>query len=256
MTLQLRCCPMVMRTKSQPANGFTLLELLAVVGVIALLAALLLPALGRAKDSGHRTVCLNNLKQLVLAVRMYADDSQDASPRQDGPQVWSTNSPWHIYKSMVKSYVGAGGTSSEHDRLFACPADQFSYPDYGAARVSQSIHGQSRYDFSSYAFNGGNFNTNFPGIAGLRLGAIREPVRTVMIAETPALWPYSWHRPSRGADFINESHYNNAPDMIGFVDGHVSYTKMFLDTKNVHRGHEEAWHYDPPAEYDYRWSGN
>ena len=44
--------------------------------------------------------------------------------------------------------------------------------------------------------------------------------------------------------------------MVSFADGHVSYIKMFLDTKNVAVGHNEAWHYDPPGAYDYQWSGN
>jgi hypothetical protein len=139
--------------------------------------------------------------------------------------------------------------------LFACPADRFYYPDYSSPRVSQGHHQQAKHDFSSYAFNAGNYNTNFPGIAGLRLGAVKDPVRTVLLAEAPALWPYSWHRPSRDFDYINDSHFNNARDLLGFVDGHVSFTKMYLDTKNVSIGHEEAWHYDPPPGYDYRWSG-
>jgi type II secretory pathway pseudopilin PulG len=98
-----------------------LLELLVVIAIIAILAALLLPALNRAKGSARRTTCLNNLKQLTLGIRMYADDSQDTSPRGEAPPLWTTNSPWHVYKGLMKSYVGARGSSSEHDRLFACP---------------------------------------------------------------------------------------------------------------------------------------
>ena len=69
-------------------RGFTLIELLVVVAIIAILAAMLLPALSRAKLSARRIVCVDNLKQLALATAMYVHDSDGYYPSSNASYKW------------------------------------------------------------------------------------------------------------------------------------------------------------------------
>ncbi|MFM7215705.1 MAG: prepilin-type N-terminal cleavage/methylation domain-containing protein, partial [Verrucomicrobiota bacterium] len=76
--------------RTRASRGFTLIELLVVIAIIAILAALLLPAVARARRAGHGAVVMNNMRQVVLAATLYADDHQDRFPATmrptgDGP---------------------------------------------------------------------------------------------------------------------------------------------------------------------------
>ena len=62
-------------------RGFTLIELLVVIAIIAILAGLLLPVLAETKQKGQATICLNELKQVGLAMQMFADENDDMIPR-------------------------------------------------------------------------------------------------------------------------------------------------------------------------------
>jgi len=77
--------------KNRKNKGFTLIELLVVIAIVALLMAILLPALNRAREQGKRAVCFNNLRQLTAAWQMYAEDNDGKIPCSDTWYAWSAS---------------------------------------------------------------------------------------------------------------------------------------------------------------------
>jgi len=107
-------------------GGFTLIELLVVIAIIAILAALLLPALGRAKQWSVRTKCSSNLHQIGLGMMMYADDGRGRFPVSGGMIMWGQIDPQTHEASWMEQTIPYTKTTN----IYRCPSDllsQFSY---------------------------------------------------------------------------------------------------------------------------------
>lgn len=118
-----RTCRPLRRRKVLAA--FTLLELLVVVAIIAILAALLLPLLNRSKASAHNAVCVSQLRQLGIAVRIYAEDNNGRLPKAE-------KLPSHPMRAeitlpricdVLSPYVGKNTDTNSSSHVFHCPSD-------------------------------------------------------------------------------------------------------------------------------------
>lgn len=101
------------------SRGFTLIELLVVIAIIAILAAMLLPALGKAKQKAWSASCLSNLKQIGLGLRMFADDNDDRYPQSGGSIRWNLtdpSSPTNGWMQQIQTYV-------KNTNVFHCPGN-------------------------------------------------------------------------------------------------------------------------------------
>jgi prepilin-type N-terminal cleavage/methylation domain-containing protein len=119
----------------QAGQAFTLIELLVVIAIIGILASLLLPALGRAKEAGRRISCLNNMRQLGISMKMYLSDNNDWFPPRSSSERWP---------SKLREFYRA-------DRILRCASDGL-YPKTGGANSNYLADTWPR----SYIINGFN----------------------------------------------------------------------------------------------------
>lgn len=201
------------------SKGFTLIELLVVIAIIAILAAMLLPVLNRARAQGKTAVCMNHLKQLGLAVQFYAQDNNDY-------YVWS----YFLGDTWLTGLSRYVKPSSEKTHPFICPAFTPRLapgPHYVDGYLFTAADGINH--FATYTYNMG---LGYPqgGIPNRRLSDIQQPSQKVVVAcavsrylEPPGTVDiyYAAHN-----GMINHPSYpfwsrHNGRDNLLFCDGHV-----------------------------------
>jgi prepilin-type N-terminal cleavage/methylation domain-containing protein/prepilin-type processing-associated H-X9-DG protein len=247
------------------ADGFTLIELLVVIAVIAILAGLLLPALGRAKARGQGVACLGNVKQITLAWSLYADDHNSALVNNHGVdetrarrQNWVNNvQDWAVNDEntnlLLLTEAKLGPYVSGSAAVFKCPSDK------SAAAVGLRIRS---YSMNSLVGDPGVLTNRFnPAyVQYFREGDVVNPSRTFVILEEHPdtindgffmnrLDEYKWGN-------LPASYHNGAAN-LSFADGHQETHRWAVGGENGtvrparEGGAGGGFPAEPPTDYDW-----
>ena len=241
--MKLLCCDRSIRTRA-----FTLIELLVVIAVIAILAALLLPSLGRSRDQAISAACKDNLRQIGIALRLYVDDYQKYPIWSHSPMVSFTPVDWDV---LLLRYSGSNAA------LFFCKAlktgrgwTNLAYynPSYGYNAL-----GTGEYQSTvSLGLNGGDSNPDGASVA-LPEHRVLVPADMIAIGDYPEL-------PNQDGDITGavdepddllDNRHDKGANVV-FCDGHVEFGKQTNWMKpidvarqrwnNDHLPHPETWH--------------
>ena len=190
------------------ARGFTLIELLVVIGIIAILVALLVPAVGPVKERSSRVVCISNQRQLGLGLLFYAREHDNNLPKAfpgTAPDPW-TNNTW---REAIMPHVG-------DRKVYLCPLIP-----------KRLLRGNAYANYGINAYIG----EVAPGY--INLSAARMPAQTISIGENndgdwvcePPGGPFNL---STGAYFCR----HNGGSVMAFLDGHSAWLATNEATAN------------------------
>jgi len=204
-------------------SAFTLIELLVVIGIIAILAALLLPALSRAKQQAVTTQCLSNLRQIGLAMTLYAGDENGRFPESGGIIYWDQTDPItgnHGWTQQIVSYT-------KSTNVFQCPRDrqgQFSY--FNGARAA--------YVASGYGF--ASVDTRQIGFTSAQVLSGDTVWTTVGLidADKDDYVNNCVGGPTNGNPWVGWQVHNQGQNIL-FTDAHVKWYRRYVPTEMTFR---------------------
>ena len=195
-------------------NAFTLIELLTVIAVIAVLSAILIPAVGRARESANQSKCISNLRQIGVAVQSYANEHKGRYP-----EAWHKGEAGKPWCRAIEPYVGMESDGAEPDNLFHCPA------------VEDDLHhGWSDYGYNENLGLGKRDEGNEPNPPFVaRRVNILDPAKVVVVGDCGdvATGEASWHFKALqyGRGFESEKSVphcrHNGMANLAFLDNHV-----------------------------------